>query len=119
MSNGSKSNNPHWGWGLTIFFYYLLFLLPSLYVVVALTEPDLLMGHGYRMYSAYGRSAGEVALAIVFTAIYMLWIIFGTIVTTRVFKREWGIRWLGALAAVANFVMSPVAIGFLLAVDHF
>lgn len=116
LNNASKSNNPYW-W-VTIFLYYLLFLLPSLYALAALTELDIKMGPGNGFYYDYGRNAGEVALATAFTAIYALWIIFGTIATIRVFKGEWGLHRLGLLAAVATFVMFPVAIGFLLGVGH-
>ena len=115
MSKGPKSQTPHWGLPTLL---YLIFLLPSLYALAATIELDFLMGHGTGMYSDYGRNAGEVALAIAFTVIYVLWVVFGTIVTIRVFKGQWGIRWLGLLAAVAVFVMFPVAAVFLLGVGH-
>ena len=115
MSKGLKNHTPNWG--LTTLLY-LIFLLPSLYALAAITELDFLMGHGHGMYSDYGRNVGQVALAIAFTILYALWVILGTIVAIKVLRGQWGLRSLGILAAVASFVMLPVAAVFLLGVGH-
>ena len=115
MSKGPKSHTPRWG--LTTLLY-VIFLLPSLYALAAIIELDFLMGHGTGTYSDYGRNAGQAALAIAFTVLYALWVTFGTIIAIRVFKGQLGLRSLGLLAAVAIFMMFPVAAVFLLGVGH-
>ena len=98
---------------------FLLFILPSLYALVALVELDLRMGHGIGYYADYGKTAGQVALAIGFTVLYIIWLVVGTLVGVRVFKGHLELRWVGVLALVALLVMLPASAIFLLGVGHF
>lgn len=97
---------------------YLLFLMPSAYSLAAVTELVLLMGHGSGIYSDYGRSSSQVALAIGFMLFYLIWIVFGTTAAALVFSGQWRLWWLGVLGAISLLVMMPTALVFLLGAGH-
>ncbi len=113
MGTANKSQFP----GVFILALFLLSLILAIWSVGGVLELILRMGHGTGMYSDYGKSTGETILASIFLAINSAWLLFDTFIAIRVFKRNLGLRWLGA--AVVFSIILFVATGvYLLGVGH-